>query len=79
MLHFKTFKYVIPSKCIHFTIINFKYQSNLSFIFESFIMGNGAAAAVKSVPGNIIQVTVAAIIVFIIINPLERGLRSVEQ
>ena len=49
------------------------------FIFESFIMGNGAAAAVKTVPGNIIQVTVAAIIVFIIINPLERGLRSVEQ
>lgn len=49
------------------------------FIFESFIMGNGAAAALKSVPGNIIQVMVAAIIVFIIINPLERGLRSVEQ
>lgn len=49
------------------------------FIFEGFIMGSGAAAALKSVPGNIIQIAVAAIIVFIIINPLERGLRSVEQ
>lgn len=48
------------------------------FIFESFIMGNGAAAALKSVPGNIIQVVVAAVIVFIIITPLERGLHSVE-
>lgn len=47
------------------------------FIFESFIMGNGAAAALKSVPGNVVQVAVAAIIVFIIITPLERGLRSV--
>lgn len=47
------------------------------FIFESFIMGNGAAAAFKSVPGNVVQVMVAAIIVFIIISPLERGIRSV--
>ena len=49
------------------------------FIFEGFIMGSGAAAALKSVPGNIIQIAVAAVIVLIIINPLERGLRSVEQ
>lgn len=49
------------------------------FIFESFIMGSGVAGALKSVPGNMIQITVAAIIVFIIIAPLERGLRSVEQ
>lgn len=49
------------------------------FIFEGFVMGSGAAAALKSVPGNIIQIAVAAVIVFIIINPLERGLRSVEQ
>lgn len=49
------------------------------FIFESFIMGNGAAAALKSVPGNIIQIAVAAIIVLIIITPLERGLRTVEN
>ncbi len=49
------------------------------FIFESFIMGNGAAAALKSVPGNIIQIAVAAIIVLIIITPLERGLRAVEN
>ncbi len=49
------------------------------FIFESFIMGNGAAAALKSVPGNIIQIAVAAIIVLIIIAPLERGLRAVEN
>lgn len=48
------------------------------FIFEGFVMGSGVAAALKSVPGNIIQITVAAIIVFIIITPLERGLRSVE-
>lgn len=48
------------------------------FIFEGFVMGSGAAAALKSVPGNIIQITVAAVIVFIIITPLERGLRSVE-
>lgn len=49
------------------------------FVFEGFVMGSGAAAALKSVPGNIIQIVVAAVIVFIIINPLERGLRSVEQ
>ena len=49
------------------------------FIFESFIMGNGAAAALKSVPGNIIQIAVAAIIVLIIITPLERGLHAVEN
>lgn len=48
------------------------------FIFEGFVMGSGVAAALKSVPGNIIQITVAAVIVFIIITPLERGLRSVE-
>lgn len=48
------------------------------FIFESFIMGNGMAAALKSVPGNIIQIAVAAIIVFIIIAPLERGLQTIE-
>lgn len=49
------------------------------FVFESFIMGNGMAAAFKSVPGNIVQIVVAAIIVFIVITPLEKGLRSVEQ
>ena len=49
------------------------------FIFESFIMGNGAVAALKSVPGNIVQVTMAAIIVLIIITPLEKGLRFLEQ
>lgn len=49
------------------------------FIFEGFVMGSGAAAALKSVPGNIIQVTMAAIIVFIIITPLQKGLRAVEQ
>lgn len=49
------------------------------FIFESFIMGNGVAAAVKSVPGNVIQVVVAAVIVFIMIEPLERGVRYTEQ
>lgn len=48
------------------------------FVFESFIMGNGVVAALKSIPGNIVQVTMAAIIVLIIISPLERGLRSVE-
>jgi uncharacterized membrane protein len=48
------------------------------FVFEGFIMGSGVAAALKSVPGNVIQVTVAAIIVFVIITPLERGLRFVE-
>ena len=49
------------------------------FIFEGFIMGSGAAAALKSVPGNIIQITVAAVIVFLIITPLERGLHTLEQ
>lgn len=49
------------------------------FIFEGFIMGSGMAAALKSIPGNIIQITVAAVIVFIIITPLEKGLRNIEQ
>lgn len=48
-------------------------------IFESFIMGNGISAALKSVPGNIIQIAVAAVIVFMIIKPLERGLHYVEK
>lgn len=48
------------------------------FIFESFIMGNGTAAALKSIPGNIIQIAVAAIIVFIMITPLKRGLQTIE-
>ena len=48
------------------------------FIFESFIMGNGIAAALKSIPGNIIQIAVAAIIVFIMITPLKRGLQTIE-
>jgi uncharacterized membrane protein len=47
------------------------------FIFEGFIMGSGIAAALKSVPGNIIQVLVAAVIVLFMIHPLERGLRYV--
>jgi len=47
------------------------------FIFESFIMGNGVVAAMKSVPGNVVQVIIAAMIVLIMIAPLERGLRSV--
>lgn len=49
------------------------------FIFEDFVMGSGVAAALKSVPGNIIQIIVSAIIVFIVITPLERGLHSVEE
>lgn len=49
------------------------------FVFESFIMGNGIAAAVKSIPGNIVQVTVAAIIVLIIIVPLEKALKLLEN
>ena len=48
------------------------------FIFEGFVMGSGAAAALKSVPCNIIQITVAAVIVFLIITPLEKGLRTLE-
>lgn len=48
------------------------------FLFEGFVMGNGLAAAIKSVPGNIIQIVVAAIIVFIIITPLEKGLHTME-
>lgn len=48
------------------------------FLFEGFIMGNGVAAAVKSIPGNMIQITVAAVLVLLLITPLERGLRSVE-
>ena len=49
------------------------------FTFESFIMGNGMAAAVKSIPGDVIQVVVAGVIVLIIVTPLEKGLRFLEQ
>ena len=48
------------------------------FIFEGMIMGSGVAAALKSVPGNIVQVVVAAVIVLIIITPLEKGLNALE-
>ncbi len=48
------------------------------FVFESFIMGSGAVAALKSVPGNVVQVVTAAVIVSFLITPLERGLRSLE-
>lgn len=47
------------------------------YVFEAFIMGNGMAAALKSVPGNIIQVGMAAVIVLILIEPLKYGLRFV--
>lgn len=47
------------------------------FIFESFVFGSGMAAAVKSVPGNIIQVTVASVIVILIYAPLEKGIRAI--
>lgn len=47
------------------------------FAFEAAIMGNGMIAALKSIPGNVIQVGVAAIIVCMIIAPLERGLRNI--
>lgn len=49
------------------------------FVFESFVFGSGMAAAVKSVPGNVIQVTMAAVIVMLIIEPLERGLRAISD
>ena len=47
------------------------------FVFEAMIMGNGMVAALKSIPGNVVQVGVAAIIVGMIIKPLEKGLRSI--
>lgn len=47
------------------------------FAFEAMIMGSGILAAFKSIPGNIIQVIVAAVIVCMIITPLERGLRNI--
>ncbi|MBQ4059015.1 MAG: ECF transporter S component [Lachnospiraceae bacterium] len=47
------------------------------FAFEAAIIGNGMVAALKSVPGNVIQVSVAAVIVLMIITPLERGLRNI--
>lgn len=47
------------------------------FAFEAAIMGNGMIAALKSVPGNVIQVSVAAVIVLMIIAPLEKGLRNI--
>ena len=49
------------------------------FVFESFVLGSGIVAAVKSIPGNIIQVGMAAVIVLIVIKPLEKGLRAVER
>ncbi len=49
------------------------------FVFESFVFGSGVAAAVKSIPGNIIQVSMAMIIVLIIIEPLDRGIRAIER
>ena len=45
------------------------------FLFEAFVLGNGAVAAVRSIPGNVIQVTVAAAIVLVLYRPLEKGLR----
>lgn len=49
------------------------------FVFESFVFGSGMAAALKSVPGNVIQVGMAALIVLVIIEPLEKGLRAIEN
>lgn len=46
------------------------------FLFEAMVLGNGMVAAVKSVPGNVIQVSMAAVIVLIIITPLERNLKN---
>lgn len=49
------------------------------YVFEAFIMGNGMAAALKSVPGNIIQVGMAMLIVMIIIEPLSAGVRMISR
>lgn len=49
------------------------------YVFEAFIMGNGMAAALKSVPGNIIQVGMAMLIVMIIIEPLSVGVRMISR
>lgn len=45
------------------------------YVYESFVMGNGLLAAVKSIPGNVVQVVTAAILVFIIIEPISAGVR----
>ncbi|MBR1597732.1 MAG: ECF transporter S component [Lachnospiraceae bacterium] len=49
------------------------------FVFESFVLGSGIVAAIKSIPGNIIQVGMAGVIVLIVINPLEKGLKAIER
>ncbi|MDO5156031.1 MAG: ECF transporter S component [Eubacteriales bacterium] len=49
------------------------------FIFEGFMMGNGVAAAFKSIPGNVIQVVMAGIIVLVVIKPLEKGLHAIDM
>lgn len=49
------------------------------YVFEAFIMGNGMAAALKSVPGNIIQVVMAMIIVMIFIEPLSAGVKAMSK
>lgn len=47
------------------------------YLFEAFIMGNGLAAAIKSVPGNVIQVVMAGVIVLIVIVPLQKIVRTI--
>lgn len=47
------------------------------YIYESAVLGNGLVAALKSIPGNVIQVGVASVIVLMIIKPLEKRLKYI--
>lgn len=48
------------------------------FFYESFLLGNGMMAAIKSIPGNCVQVITAALLVFLIIKPLEKSLEMLK-
>lgn len=47
------------------------------YLFEAFVMGNGLAAAIKSVPGNVIQVVTAGVIVLIVVVPLKKIVKTI--
>lgn len=49
------------------------------YVFEAFIMGNGMAAALKSVPGNVMQIVIAMMLVMIMIQPLSAGIKAISK
>ena len=49
----------------------------LGYYFGEVIMYKSFVAPFASIPGNIVQILLSAVVVFIIINPIRKGLKNI--